>query len=224
MQEQDTTPRCEVPVLSCEHVRRILDEARLKGGTTARAVEVAILVPQPIRLVAAAPIELIDRDGGFIRLLDDEGCWTELAVSAYAMEAVRAASVGRLTGPLIADGRGGAFRPGPRSDADVAELMAVLPRMNERDAFGMLLRSSLVHLASAGVPAEALCLNGSSGWGDDPDLRFRRLEAQASAASIWAGRLDLWTRPGSPGDFADRTRDGLRGVDLEDLLLWEQAE
>ncbi|MEH3036172.1 MAG: hypothetical protein PGN23_06730 [Sphingomonas adhaesiva] len=224
MQEHDMAPRCEVPVLPCDHVRRILDEARIKDGLAARAIEIAILVPQPIRLVAAAPIELIDRDGGFIRLMDDDGCWTELAVSPYAMEAIRAASRGRSTGPLVADGRGHAFRPGPRSDAEVADLMAVLPPTDERDVFGLLLRTGLAHLAAAGVPAEALCLTGPSGWGDDPDRRFRHLEAQASAASIWAGRLALWTRPGSRGDFADCTRDGLRGVGIEDSLLWERAE
>jgi hypothetical protein len=175
-------------------IRRIYDASLLVDDPVGRLATFAAIAPWWVDRVAQAPIELIDRGRGLLRLADPNGVVVEVAVGFEAARAIDRARGDRREGPLLLDHHGSAME----LDADTQDYAVELVGEIDADTLGFgwsfpLLRESVfAEMIDHGVPMHVATAHAGLGTAGVQGISHSEiLVGQRAAADWWAWRLGI---------------------------------
>ncbi|RDE06614.1 hypothetical protein DVW87_02620 [Sphingomonas aracearum] len=205
--------------LSPDQIALIHRASKTSSEPPALLVRLATLLGCSASSIAAAPIELIDRQQGLLKLPDPSGRMTEVAVGYAAAAAVVAAAGTRTRGPLVVDTYGKVVTCDLDTEDYAKEILAAnVPATSTFDWSLALIRDSIFgQLVDFGTPMLVAAAQAGIGpeW-PEGTKREDMLLNQRAAADWWTYRMGL--RPPSPFVLAHAvTRVILGGGGANDL-------
>ncbi len=185
--------------LSPDQIALIHRASKTSSEPPALLMRIVTLLGCSASSIAAAPIEMIDRQQGLLKLPDPSGRMTEVAVGYAAAAAVVAAAGTRTRGPLVVDTYGKVLACDEDTEDYAKEILAAnVPATSTFDWSLALIRDSIFgQLVDFGTPMLVAAAQAGIGpkW-PEGTKREDMLLNQRAAADWWTYRMGL--RPPSP--------------------------
>ncbi|GAA0455180.1 hypothetical protein [Sphingomonas molluscorum] len=193
-----------VCLLDNEQIAALQRTASRNHEPPAQLAAIMALIPCSAAAIASAPIEMIDRNQGLLRVKDPSGFVAEVALGHDAAMTIAAAIYDRHDGPLLDDG----FGRGITADKDTEDYARELLASDNEEpitftwSFRLLRESVFANMADDGVAHHIAMAQAGLGIGHVKDIdRAQMLFDQRAAADWWSYRLGLM--PPSPFALID---------------------